>query len=74
MITPRKVRNHLFIALFCSVALFFSAVIISAAFENYFTPQNVAGRLTREIAASCRELDTEIDKLASVNLEDNSSF
>ena len=74
MITPRKVRNHLFIALICSVALFFSAYIISTAFKNYYAPQNVAGRLTREIAASCRDLDAEIDKLASINLEDNSSW
>jgi two-component system, NtrC family, nitrogen regulation sensor histidine kinase NtrY len=74
MITPGKVRNHLFIALFCSAVLFFSALIISTAFKNYYTPQNIAERLNREIAASCRELDADIEKLAAINLEDNSSW
>jgi len=74
MITPRKVRKRLYVALFLSVTLFFSAYIISSVFKNYYTPSKVSQRLTREIAASCRELDAEIENLASKNLEAKNSL
>ena len=74
MITLKKVRKHAVIALLSCAVLFFSAHIISYAFKNYNKPQNVAGRLTREIAASCRELDSEIEKITQADLYDNSSW
>ncbi len=60
--------------LFLSVVLFLCAFTISHSIKNYYTPQKVSKRLTTEIASALTDLDSEIGKAASRNMDDKTSF
>jgi two-component system, NtrC family, nitrogen regulation sensor histidine kinase NtrY len=74
MITRQKLKKSLMIMLFLSVVFFLSAFVISLSVKNYYTPKNVSKRLTQEIASSINDLETEIKKVASQNMDDKAAF
>jgi signal transduction histidine kinase len=74
MITRQKLKKSLKIMLFLSVVFFLSAFVISLSIKNYYSPQNVSKRLTQEIASSINDLETEIEKVASQNMDDKATF
>jgi len=53
-----------------SMVFFLSAFIISLSIKKYYTPEKVTKRLTVEIASALTDLETEIQKVASQNLDD----
>lgn len=74
MITRNKVKNRLLIMLFLSVVLFLCAFGISLSIKKYYEPGKVSKRLTSEIASASFDLDLEIEKVASQNLDNKSDF
>ena len=60
--------------LFLSMVFFLSAFVISLSIKNYYTPQKISKRLTREIASSLNDLETEITKVASQNMDNKAAF
>jgi len=74
MITRQKVKKRLFIMLFLSLVFFLCASLISFSSKKFFTPHMVTERLTREIASSLTDLETELSKVAKQNIEDGSGF
>lgn len=67
----KKIKKRLLIMLSLSVGLFISASMISVAVKKYFAPEEVVKRLNSEIALSLNDLDSEIEKIASQNFDEN---
>jgi len=57
-----------------SMVFFLSAFIISSSVKKYNTPQKVAERLSGEIASAIHDLENEIEKVASQNINDVNGF
>jgi len=60
--------------LILSVVFFLLAFILTYSIKKYYTPQNVSNRLTSEVADALADLDAEIKKVASQNIEDKAAF
>ena len=60
--------------LFLSIMFFLAAFLISSSTKKYYSPQKVSKRLTSEIAIALNDLEAEIGKVASQNIEDKETF
>lgn len=60
--------------LLLSMVFFLCAFVISVSIHRYYAPQKVSARLTREIAASLTDLESEIQKVSARNMNDKNSF
>lgn len=60
--------------LFLSMMVFSCAFFISISVHKFYAPQKVSTRVTREIAASLSDLEIEIQKVATRNMNDKDSF
>jgi len=74
MITRQKLKKHILIMLFLSIVFFIAAFLISYSTKEYYSPQKVSKRLTSEIAEALNDLEAEIGKVASQNIQDKDSF
>ena len=60
--------------LFLSVVFFIAAFFISISIRKFYSPERVVPRLTSEISNALSDLEIEIEKVASVNIQDKDQF
>ena len=74
MITRENVKKHFWIMLIFSVVFFFSAFIFSHLTKNFYDPQKVTVRLNKEIRFSILDLEKELNKVSTQNLNDKKTI
>jgi two-component system, NtrC family, nitrogen regulation sensor histidine kinase NtrY len=74
MVTKQKLKKHLYKMLLLSIVLFLLALLISSSLKEHYSPLKVTERLTLEIASSFDNLEAEIEKVCSQNIEAKAGF
>lgn len=73
MFSSKKLLRRLILMLSLSIALFFSATLITKTVKSYNSLENVTSRLNKEIIISENELSDEIAKVQQLDLHSKNS-
>ena len=74
MILQQKAKKRALLMLILSIVLFLSALLLSFAVKNYYSPQKVTKRLSIEIGSAIGDLKTEIDKITQQEIGNDVTF